>query len=136
MTSKPASRSARAMIFAPRSCPSRPGLATTTRILRVEVAASIEACSLGPGAPCERMYQALDRDQAGVAAVRLAAADRIEAAVQRARHRARGDLGDALVEPDHERLAPRRGPVAVREDEPDRPLFGVADDRDGAGRQR
>src|SRR5215472_12620660 len=28
MTSKPASRSARAMIFAPRSCPSRPGLAT------------------------------------------------------------------------------------------------------------
>src|SRR5918992_3714247 len=31
----PASRSARAMIFAPRSCPSRPGLATTTRILRV-----------------------------------------------------------------------------------------------------
>src|SRR6187549_3437227 len=30
----PASRRARAMIFAPRSCPSRPGLATTTRILR------------------------------------------------------------------------------------------------------
>src|SRR5919197_1933098 len=34
MTSIPASRSARAMIFAPRSCPSRPGFATTTRILR------------------------------------------------------------------------------------------------------
>ena len=34
MTSMPASRSARAMIFAPRSWPSRPGLATTTRILR------------------------------------------------------------------------------------------------------
>src|SRR5687768_4293096 len=33
MTSMPASRSARAMIFAPRSCPSRPGLAITTRIL-------------------------------------------------------------------------------------------------------
>src|SRR5262252_1246396 len=32
MTSMPASRSARAMIFAPRSCPSRPGLAMTTRI--------------------------------------------------------------------------------------------------------
>src|SRR5215216_2588952 len=30
----PASRSARAMILAPRSCPSRPGFATTTRILR------------------------------------------------------------------------------------------------------
>src|SRR3954453_9891300 len=34
MTSMPASRSARAMIFAPRSWPSRPGLATTTRIFR------------------------------------------------------------------------------------------------------
>src|SRR3954447_11843437 len=32
MTSMPASRSARAMIFAPRSCPSRPGFATTTRM--------------------------------------------------------------------------------------------------------
>src|SRR3954464_10761510 len=34
MTSMPASRRARAMIFAPRSWPSRPGLATTTRIFR------------------------------------------------------------------------------------------------------
>ena len=34
MTSMPASRSARAMIFAPRSWPSRPGFATTTRIFR------------------------------------------------------------------------------------------------------
>src|SRR5690349_628063 len=32
MTAVPASRGARAMIFALRSCPSRPGLATTTRI--------------------------------------------------------------------------------------------------------
>src|SRR4051812_19741803 len=39
MTSIPASRRARAMIFAPRSCPSRPGLATTTRILRPDSAA-------------------------------------------------------------------------------------------------
>src|SRR4051812_31103994 len=31
----PASRSARAMILAPRSCPSSPGFATTTRILRL-----------------------------------------------------------------------------------------------------
>src|SRR5689334_20062312 len=31
MTSKPASRSARAMTLAPRSWPSRPGFATTTR---------------------------------------------------------------------------------------------------------
>src|SRR5215203_36906 len=41
MTSIPASRRARAMIFAPRSCPSSPGLATTTRILRVELGAAI-----------------------------------------------------------------------------------------------
>src|SRR5690242_20242725 len=34
----PASRSARAMIFAPRSWPSRPGFATTTRIFLVAVA--------------------------------------------------------------------------------------------------
>src|SRR4051794_27324415 len=34
MTSMPASRSARAMILAPRSWPSSPGLATTTRIFR------------------------------------------------------------------------------------------------------
>src|ERR671933_416243 len=37
MTSIPASRSARAMIFAPRSCPSRPGFATTTLILRPSI---------------------------------------------------------------------------------------------------
>src|ERR1700756_3580583 len=33
MTSMPASRKARAMTLAPRSCPSSPGLATSTRIL-------------------------------------------------------------------------------------------------------
>src|SRR3954452_7788684 len=37
MPSMPASRRARAMIFAPRSWPSSPGLATTTRIFRVWV---------------------------------------------------------------------------------------------------
>src|SRR3954453_24130645 len=46
MTSMPASRSARAMIFAPRSWPSRPGLATTTRIFRLEPAADISGGSL------------------------------------------------------------------------------------------
>src|ERR671910_1453518 len=37
MTSIPASRRARAMILAPRSWPSRPGLAITTRIFRATV---------------------------------------------------------------------------------------------------
>src|ERR671939_114295 len=46
MTSMPASRSARAMIFAPRSCPSRPGFATTTRIFLVLVPASTGRASL------------------------------------------------------------------------------------------
>src|ERR1700761_5585009 len=32
MTSMPASRNARAITLAPRSCPSRPGLATSTRM--------------------------------------------------------------------------------------------------------
>src|SRR4051812_32833012 len=49
----PASRRARAMIFAPRSCPSRPGLATTTRILRAVdgalLAASSAEASMGGG---------------------------------------------------------------------------------------
>src|SRR3954449_4001420 len=45
MTSMPASRRARAMILAPRSWPSKPGLATTTRILRA-VAVVIGAGSL------------------------------------------------------------------------------------------
>src|ERR671931_2933405 len=43
MTSIPASRSARAMIFAPRSWPSSPGFATTTRILRVDAGAAMAA---------------------------------------------------------------------------------------------
>src|ERR1700692_3365153 len=38
MTSMPASRSARAMILAPRSWPSRPGLAMRTRIFRCGMA--------------------------------------------------------------------------------------------------
>src|SRR5947199_3535848 len=37
MTSIPASRRARAMIFAPRSCPSRPGFATSTRIFLSDI---------------------------------------------------------------------------------------------------
>src|SRR3954454_6448190 len=50
MTSIPASRSARAMIFAPRSWPSRPGLATTTRILRFSAMASRSYGTVGhPG---------------------------------------------------------------------------------------
>src|SRR3954465_12457970 len=50
MTSMPASRKARAMIFAPRSCPSRPGLATTTLIFP-GMARSLEDRRLAPDAP-------------------------------------------------------------------------------------
>src|SRR3954447_26135960 len=52
MTSMPASRSARAMILAPRSWPSRPGLATTTRMFWVARGAGIRRrgilCARGP----------------------------------------------------------------------------------------
>src|SRR3954467_4806297 len=50
MTSIPASRSARAMIFAPRSCPSSPGFAMTTLIFRATVASlvSLRASALYP----------------------------------------------------------------------------------------
>src|SRR6266576_479582 len=61
MTSMPASRRARAMIFAPRSCPSRPGLATTTRIF-LFVAVDMSGC-------------AARRDDAGMGRARLSALD-------------------------------------------------------------
>src|SRR5919204_6821194 len=55
MTSMPASRSARAMIFAPRSCPSRPGLAITTRIFpatfREYMSVQVEVVGCSPAWP-------------------------------------------------------------------------------------
>src|SRR4051794_13840820 len=69
----PASRSARAMIFAPRSCPSSPGLATTTRILRSSAMKSpprvVERPSCGLGSEVEgrgnkRDHDDQDRDRA------------------------------------------------------------------------
>src|SRR4249919_697804 len=50
MTSKPASRRARATIFAPRSWPSRPGFATITRYF-CGIAASVADPRLRPGEP-------------------------------------------------------------------------------------
>src|SRR5919197_67061 len=50
MTSIPASRSARAMIFAPRSWPSSPGFAITTRIFRA-TRASLCRCLSPPSRP-------------------------------------------------------------------------------------
>src|SRR4249919_4294208 len=50
MTSKPASRRARATIFAPRSWPSRPGFATITRYF-CGIAASVADPWLRPGEP-------------------------------------------------------------------------------------
>src|SRR5947209_2102579 len=71
----PASRSARAMIFAPRSWPSRPGFATTTRIFL-----SVEAL-MGRGS--------LERRRFGVAA---------EHSLERRDHLALGRLGSGSVE--------------------------------------
>src|SRR5512140_1924482 len=57
MTSKPASRRARATTFAPRSWPSRPGLATRMRTLRA-LFSGAAACDMGgvyrpQTAPCQ-----------------------------------------------------------------------------------
>src|SRR5213082_3401344 len=57
----PASRRARAITFAPRSCPSRPGLATNTRIGRVSaiVADSFRANLFCQSGSIERANRAL-----------------------------------------------------------------------------
>src|SRR5580658_6439714 len=61
MTSIPASRSARAMILAPRSCPSKPGFATTTRIF-FSVEADIDFALVRLGLH-ERAWIVLERGQ-------------------------------------------------------------------------
>src|SRR4051794_32871398 len=63
MTSMPASRSVRAMIFAPRSWPSRPGFATTTRILRL-----MRASVSGANAPLRRLARGFSGPGGGVRA--------------------------------------------------------------------
>src|SRR5215217_6892481 len=72
MTSMPASRSARAMIFAPRSCPSRPGLATTTRIFLFEEAAAmggrVASLWLAGDPELHRHVRLVDRADDGVGA--------------------------------------------------------------------
>src|SRR3954468_8331884 len=55
----PASRSARAMILAPRSCPSRPGFATTTRILRFPAGAPAAEVSAAPSTPPRLLHNDL-----------------------------------------------------------------------------
>src|ERR1700745_1797257 len=79
----PASRNARAMIFAPRSWPSRPGLATTTRILRLEEPAMGVILR---GSARKRVHPPVDRDQADEATRLGVADDRVEAVLVRAGH--------------------------------------------------
>src|SRR5216684_29184 len=52
MTSMPASRNARAITLAPRSCPSSPGLATSTRILRSAIAFHLTTHATGAHRRC------------------------------------------------------------------------------------
>src|SRR6476620_11301133 len=94
MTSMPASRNARAMIFAPRSCPSRPGLATTTRIFPLLMTLSLFAFgrddggSRKPGAhdPLPVDLAQVETERCGP---RLAAGPRQEAHVELGRVRER-----------------------------------------------
>src|SRR5581483_3198357 len=87
----PASRSARAMILAPRSCPSRPGLATTTRILRLPAcgcAAPAAEVSAVPSTPPRLLHDDLLAHLHGVhEAVDGPRALRLEAVLEVARPR-------------------------------------------------
>src|SRR6187397_730134 len=90
MTSMPASRSARAMIFAPRSCPSKPGFATTTRIFRSAMRAdSLGLLDLDLHAHVGRMDAADDRVGALLLQLLLVAALGLERRLE-----ARGTLLD------------------------------------------
>src|SRR6266540_6014931 len=97
MTSIPASRSARAMIFAPRSCPSRPGLATTTRIFRA-TRGSLDGRCLGSAC------RSLPRDEVAVP---------VEALLRHPLERREVDIDHAEAFP----VAPR--PLEIVEQRPD-----------------
>src|ERR1700760_3655758 len=56
----PASRSVRAMILAPRSCPSKPGFATTTRIGRLAISPRVYPGLVARGAGSEDRRLAVD----------------------------------------------------------------------------
>src|SRR5829696_1185836 len=94
MTSIPASRSARAMILAPRSWPSRPGLATTTRS-RVVAGRSLVAltvCSLEDRCLAVGAEDLLQRGD-GLALGGVGAS-----ALQQRRHQVAVRLGSRLLE--------------------------------------
>src|SRR5262249_10337127 len=101
MTSMPASRSARAMTFPPRSCPSRPGLAIRTRIGLSLIGSWSEVYQRPPSG--RRLRQAQDAVvplSHGAAAVAVARreVDRAVGAVD--------DLPQPPVLPQEERLGP------------------------------
>src|SRR4051812_27633161 len=117
MTSIPASRRALAMTLAPRSCPSRPGLAIKTRIGRV--LCSIWTCFSGPfGAPSAgQSVSADDRDRI---------ADAQAVARERSRVNAQAPSASAHDRVEHSGRALRSVGVEHRNDAP---LAG-ADDLD------
>src|ERR1700694_3847156 len=106
----PASRSARAMILAPRSWPSRPGLATTTRIL-LWVLEAVEdmaagALSIGLGRPGASGAGRAPRGSGGQAlgggeasGARGAATAGAHDPSHRGEHRTGADRGDHLQSP-------------------------------------
>src|SRR6188472_3469290 len=91
MTSMPASRNARAMILAPRSWPSSPGFAMTTRIFRATAGSLISLRLLVHRIPRVRAWR-LDRPLKR----------RVAGSVRRARHRRHDDEQHAGA-PDRER---------------------------------
>src|SRR4030095_2210650 len=100
MTSKPASRSARATILAPRSWPSRPGWATTTRILRSVMMGSPSLQELAQPLPGLHDLIAVAGDELPVEALAVAVPARDEVQVEvRDGHEGGGAVGLEQVEP-------------------------------------
>src|SRR2546423_606753 len=97
MTSIPASRNARAMIFAPLSCPSRPGLATTTRIF-LFVAVDMSGCAALGRRGLGRLIVLERDDPRGARPDTVLAKATFAGGPQHAAVRARGDLLAAAVE--------------------------------------
>src|SRR3954447_4795685 len=129
MTSMPASRSARAMIFAPRSCPSRPGLATTTRIF-LFVAVDMSGCAACGRRRPGRLF-VLERDDAlgaGPDAV-LAEAAPAHRSEQSATGTGGGVLAAAVQQEVESGAGGRHGDVAAPSQRASRQVIG---DRDRA----
>src|SRR5205823_535401 len=116
MTSMPASRRARAMIFAPRSWPSRPGFAMTTLIFRVT------ACEVYGGRVCGSVHRAVEPEAPPAP---LAELPRLRRGVDTSL-RARRPDGDTREAPFHQRRLGKPQKLGQRTEGAQRHVHGLA----------